>query len=309
LKSKQPGSKSIDLYRRLILLILFGLFFIFTLVVIIIYSLGNIDAFTWIGKVQQFILNIYLNIFIIPFTFLFGYLFFRPIQRADQEAHEEQLLEKMKDVFLPALEEKLVEKMNELLDSTVQTTLTNILQVSASIQEMGITAVKPHINYGELRDRIARSKDRVYISDTWFFHQIAQFEAAFQQSALHQVPLRILLLDPKSPVAKQRSIDLHQERGQLEGMSRLSIATLARFYKKLSLENLEVRFHSTMPALQIFICDNEATIGFYFHGQDSHVLTQVEVLIKDKKGEYTPFGKQIEAEFEKRWNLATPVPL
>ncbi len=309
MKSKQPGSKSIDLYRRLILLILFGLFFIFTLVVIIIYSLGNIDAFTWIGKVQQFILNIYLNIFIIPFTFLFGYLFFRPIQRADQEAHEEQLLEKMKDVFLPALEEKLVEKMNELLDSTVQTTLTNILQVSASIQEMGITAVKPHINYGELRDRIARSKDRVYISDTGLFQKIHEFEEAFQQSALHQVPLRILLLDPKSPVAKQRSIDLHQGKGHLESMSRLSIATIAEVYKRLSLENLELRFHSTMPALQIFVCDNEATIGFYFHGKESQVVTQVEVLIKDKKGEYTPFGKQIEAEFEKRWNLATPVPL
>lgn len=39
------------------------------------------------------------------------------------------------------------------------------------------------------------------------------------------------------------------------------------------------------------------------------VHTQVEVLIKDKKGEYTPFGKQIEAEFEKRWNLATPIPI
>ena len=92
-------------------------------------------------------------------------------------------------------------------------------------------------------------------------------------------------------------------------MSWLSITTIATVYKRLSLEKLELRFHSTMPALQIFICDNEATIGFYFHGKDSQVHTQVEVLIKDKKGEYTPFGKQIEAEFEKRWNLATPIPI
>lgn len=309
MKSKQPGSKSIDLYRRLTLLILFGLFVIFTLVVIIIYSVGNIDTSTLIGKVQQFILNLYPNVLIIPFTFLSGYLFFRPIQKADQEAHEEQLLEKMKDVFLPALEERLVEKMNELLGPTVQTSLTSILQVSASIQEMGITAVKPNLNNGDLRYRIARSKDRVYISDTWLFQRIDEFEEAFQQAALHQVPLRILLLDPKSPVAKQRSIDLHQERGRLESMSWLSITTIATVYKRLSLEKLELRFHSTMPALQIFICDNEATIGFYFHGKDSQVHTQVEVLIKDKKGEYTPFGKQIEAEFEKRWNLATPIPI
>jgi hypothetical protein len=64
-----------------------------------------------------------------------------------------------------------------------------------------------------------------------------------------------------------------------------------------------------MPAMQIFICDNKASVGFYFYGQDSQVLPQLEVLIKDEKGEYTPFGKLVEAEFEKRWDLARPAPL
>jgi hypothetical protein len=64
-----------------------------------------------------------------------------------------------------------------------------------------------------------------------------------------------------------------------------------------------------MPAMQIFICDNKATVGFYFHGQDSQLLPQLEVLIKNEKGEYTPFGRLIEAEFEKRWNIATLIPL
>jgi hypothetical protein len=309
MKNQHTGNKSIDLYRRLTLLILFVLFVIFTLVVIIIYSVGGTDTSTWIGKVQQFILNLYPNLFIIPFTFLFGYLFFGPIQKADQEAQEKQFLEKMANVFLPTLEENFIEKVNEALVPTIQTSLANMLQVSGSLQEMGIIGAKPRIEYTELMGHIAQSKERVYFSDTWFYYAIREFETAFKQTDLHQVPLRILLLDPKSPVGKQRLADIYHEHGQLESISKLTVANITSLFKKLHLGNLELRFHSTMPALQIYIYDNEATVGFYFHGKDSMIFTQLEVLIKDKKGQYTPFGKLIEEDFEKRWSLATPVPL
>jgi hypothetical protein len=309
MKSKQSRSKSIDLYSRLTLLILFGLFIIFTLVVIIIYSVGSTDTSSWIGKIQQFLLNLYPNIFLIPFTFLFGYLFFGPMQRANREAQEEQFLEKMKDDFLPLLEEKLVEKIDEHFIPMVQSALANMLQESASIQEMGIIAVKPHLNYGELWNRIIQSKERVYLFDTWLFYQLKDVEDVFQQTDLHQITLRILMLDPKSSVAKQRALDLYAEWKQLDDISWLDTAILTTFYKKFSKENLELRFHSTVPGMQIFIFDNEATVGFYFYGQDSQNLPQLEVLIKNKKGEYTPFGRLIEAEFEKRWKLASPAVL
>jgi hypothetical protein len=309
MKSRQPGNKSVELYRKLVLLILFSLFLVLSAVVLIIYIVGGADPSTWIGKVEQFLLNIYPNILPIPIALLFGYFFFGPIRKADQDADEERLLEKMKVTFLPALENMLVGHMNELLIPMTQASLTNILQDAASIQEMGIIAVKPRINYAELRNCIVQSKERVYLSDTTLFQELNELEEAFQQTALHKIPLRILLLDPKSPVAKQRLIDLHRERGHLGHVSKLNIAITTTPFKKISLENLELRLHSTMPAMQIFICDNKATVGFYFHGQDSQLLPQLEVLIKNEKGEYTPFGRLIEAEFEKRWNIATLIPL
>jgi hypothetical protein len=259
--------------------------------------------------VEQFLLNIYPNIFPVPIALLFGYFFFGPIRKADRDADEERLLEKMKASFLPVLEDMFVGHMNELLIPITQATLTSILQDTASIQAMGIIAVKPHINYGELRNRIAQSKERVYLSDTSIFYQFREFEEAFKQTALHKIPLRVLLLDPKSPVAKQRFIDLYRERGQLDHASKLNAAIITAPFKKLSLENLELRLHSTMPAMQIIMCDNKATVGFYFHGQDSLILPQLEVIIKNEKGEYTSFGRLIEAEFEKRWNIATLTPL
>jgi hypothetical protein len=309
MKSRQPGNKSIELYRKLILLILFSLFLILSAVVLIIYIIGGADPSIWIGKVEQFLLNIYPNILPVPVALLFGYFFFRPIRKVDQDADEERFLEKMKATLLPALENMLVEHINELLIPMTQSTLTSILQDAASIQDIGIIAVKPHINYAELRNRIVQSKERVSLSDTSIFYQFKEFEESFKQTALHKIPLRILLLDPKSPVAKQRLIDLHRERGQLDHVAKLNTASITTPFKKISLENLELRLHSTMPAMQIFICDNKATVGFYFHGQDSLLLPQLEVLIKNEKGEYTPFGRLIEAEFEKKWNIATPTPL
>ncbi len=309
MKSRQLENKSIELYRKLILLILFSLFFILSAIVLIIYIVGSADPSIWIGKVEQFLLNIYPNILPVPIALIFGYFFFRPLRNADQDADEERLLEKMKAAFLPALEGMLVRHMNELLIPMTQATLTSIFQDIGSIQDMGIIAVKPHINYEELRNRIVQSQERVSLSDTSIFYQLKELEEAFKQTALHKIPLRILLLDPKSPVAKQRLIDLHRERGQLDHASKLNTASITTPFKKLSLENLELRLHSSMPAMQIFICDNKATVGFYFHGQDSLILPQLEVLIKNEKGKYTPFGRLIEAEFEKRWNIAILTPL
>jgi hypothetical protein len=160
-----------------------------------------------------------------------------------------------------------------------------------------------------LRARIVESKDRVYFSDTSL--NLKEFAEAFQQTGINKVPLRVLLPDPKSPMARERWMNLYgsQNKEDLQYVSRLNIAALTALCKKHSLENMELRLHSTMPALQIFICDNVATIGFYFYGKDSQVAPQLEVLIKDKKGEYTLLGKYIEGEFETRWNLATPILL
>ncbi|HEY1354320.1 MAG TPA: hypothetical protein VGF67_32320 [Ktedonobacteraceae bacterium] len=104
-------------------------------------------------------------------------------------------------------------------------------------------------------------------------------------------------------------MDLFQDKGRSDHRSKLSVAMLSALYKNLALENLELRFHSTMPALQIFICGERAMVGFYFHGQDSQLFPQLEVAMMDETGQYTPFGKYIEAEFEARWSLATAAPL
>lgn len=256
----------------------------------------------------HFALHVSLAHFI-PCTVLCGSLFFRPMSKADQSEQEEQFLEKMKQTVLPVLEEKIMANTKELLIPMIQTTLTHTLQDAASLPEMGIIAVKPHLNFAELRDRIVQSKNRIYLCDTWIAYQFNEVERALQGIAQHQVPLRVLLLDPKSPVGKQRAMDLFQDKGRVDHRSKMSMTMLTALYKNAALGNLELRFHSTMPAMQMFICDDRATVGFYFHGQDSQLLPQLEVLIKDEAGHYTSFGKRIEAEFEAKWSLATVAPL
>jgi hypothetical protein len=273
----KPGSRPINLYRNLTLLIVFSLFAVFTLVYITVVSIGHIDSSSWLGKVQDFILSLYPSIFIIPFAFLFGFLIFRPVQESEREAIEERLLEKMKETLVP----------------TLQSAVVNAHQISDSIQHMGIVEVNTKLDYAILKNRIAHSKERVWLSDNWLFPHINDFEEAFHQTTLNMASLRILLIDPESLAAKLRSIDLYNDEDHMKNMTKRATTTLQTFYRRFHMENLEVKYHSTLPSLQIFLCDNQATAGFYFHGTDSQYSTQVEVIIKNEKDEYTDFGRQL----------------
>lgn len=288
------GRKHINLYRKLALLIAFSLFAIITLAYIIVASIGSTNSSSWLEKFQGFIVSLYPSIFIIPFAFLFSYFYFRPVQESEREANDEMMMEKMKDILLPAL----------------RTTVVNAHRVSDSIQRMGVVEVNPRLDYDMLKNRIARSKDRVYLSDNWLFLQnMNDFGEAFHQTALHKIPVRILLINPESLAAKQRSQDLYKNETHVLPLSKNTIEAFQRFYKKFQMENLELKYHSLLPSAQIFLCDNQAIVGFYFHGVDSQYCAQLEVLIKNENGEYTYLGKQIEAEFDIMWDSAAPIPL
>lgn len=292
-QKKKPGQKPINLYRNLTLLMVFSLFAVITLVYIVIVSISPINSSPWLENFQEFIRSLYPSIFIIPFAFLFGLLIFRPIQESEREANEERVLEKMKETLVPAL----------------RTAVVNAYRVSDSIQRMGIVEVNTKIDFDVLKNRIARSNERVYLSDNWLFtHNINDIEQTFRLTALNKVSLRILMIHPDSPASKQRSIDLYNNETHMNNMTERTTEALQKFYKRFHMDNLEVRYHSLLPSLQIFLCDNQATVGFYFHGTDSQYCTQLEVMIKNEKGEYTYFGKQIEAEFETMWDSAMVVP-
>ncbi len=275
----KPEWKPIKLYRRLTLLIVFCMFAILTLVYIVFVSINPTNPSSWLEKVHMFILALYPSIFIIPFTFFFSLWIFPPIRAAEQEANEERILEKIKETLVPEL----------------RTAVINAQRVSDSIKLMGIVEVNARVDYDILKNRIAQSKERIYLSDNWFFsHNINDFEEAFQQAALKNVPMRILMLNPQSPAAKLRSLDIYNDEIHMETKTQRTTEALRRFKKKFGMRNLEVKYHSLLPSVQIFLCDNQATVGFYFHGMDSQV--------KNEKNDYTYLGKQIESEFQSMWD-------
>jgi hypothetical protein len=287
------AKKHISLYRNLVLLMVFILFVVMTLVYIIVATIAATKSSSWLEGLRGFIISFYPSIFIIPFAFLFGYIILRPVQESEREANEESMMQKMSAILLPAL----------------KTTVINAHQVSDSIQRMGIIEVNPRLDYDILKNRIGRSRERVYLSDNWLFLQnMNDFGEAFQQTALHNVSVRILLLNPTSSAAKQRSNDLYNDETHAVPLSKNTIEAFRRFKKKFQMENLEIRYHSLIPSAQIFLCDNQATVGMYFHGVDSQFCTQLEVMIKNENKEYTFLGKQIEAEFDIVWDSASIIP-
>jgi hypothetical protein len=204
----------------------------------------------------------------------------------------------------------MVEKIKDTLIPAIQTSVVNVYQVSDPIHQMGIVEVYPKLDYDELRDRIARSKNRVYLSENWLaLEKMTDFEEAFRQTALHKVSVRILLINPDSSAAKQRSFDLYGDETYMLHLSQNTIKTLQEYYKKYQMKNLEVKYHSLLPSVQMFLCDNLAMVGFYFHKRDSQYCPQLGILLKNENNERTEFGKRIEAEFDSMWNSAKIIQL
>jgi DNA-binding CsgD family transcriptional regulator len=126
------------------------------------------------------------------------------------------------------------------------------------------------------------------------------------------VRVQMLLLDPSSPFARQRSHDLSLARGDVvidqEEVSkniRTSIRQLVTFClePECDTSGLELRLYNAMPAVSMHQCDHHALVGFFPHSERTTTFPVLEIRTD------SPFGTQIEAEFSHLWQVATPIDL
>lgn len=285
--------RSTNWYKRIILLIGLCMFTFFSIVYIIILGFQESTSSKWLLDVYNFILALYPNVFIIPFAFIFPLLFYFPIKEAERLEEEEKLIEKIREKLIPSFRHVVV----------------NEQRISSSLLRIGITSIDETLDVAVLKARIAESKQRVFILENWICQNLNELEDALYQAVSNSASLKILLLDPDSVFAKQRSFDLDHEEHHVPHLIRGNIASLKLLHKKLHMENLEVRLHNSLPSLQMFICDDEALVGFFMHRVDSQYNPQLHVSIKDNMRKHTTIGKRIENEFEVIWRNATPVSL
>lgn len=126
------------------------------------------------------------------------------------------------------------------------------------------------------------------------------------------IDIQVLLLDPSSPIARQRSYDLHLGNGEqpvdeeeVPKNIRASIRQLASLYPELEglRGRLELRLYNALPPFSAYIYDDKAFIGFFLHAAKMTDFPVLEIRLD------SPFGAHVSAEFERLWNTGSLVDL
>ena len=196
----------------------------------------------------------------------------------------------------------------------------------------GIVRVHPGLPEETFGEWVRTATRRVWILQTWVARAL-RYKDAFLTAATNHASdpdfaMRILLLDPRTGVAEQRSKDiLISCMGQLDTddikhyASRQIQASLDDFHMlhriirhkvraEMHVEKdfMEIRTHACLPSFSLYLCDDRALIGFYLHGDISPAGPQLEVDLSVAR-EASPLIDMIHDEFETLWSASRPAPV
>jgi transcriptional regulator with XRE-family HTH domain len=166
----------------------------------------------------------------------------------------------------------------------------------------GIEGVHPYLSESLLYERIVNAHALIRIQDTWL-PDPRSYRASFAEAFARNKALRveILLLKPESVFAKLRATDLKARTEHY--VSEQILDALFEFQTLAdSGFDIEVRTYESSPSIQQIVCDDQALVGFFLHGERSDLAPQLDVQIKDSL-----LGEFLRDEFEYVWQTAQPV--
>ena len=157
---------------------------------------------------------------------------------------------------------------------------------------VGITAVRSELSLNVLEAYILNTQKSIRIQDSWLVdpeRYRRMFFAVFQKR--QEVCIEILLLDPESAFAKQRSVDLHARE---EGFVSERIKDAFHEFNLLREAGVKITmaYYNSLPSVQQIACDQHRFIGFFTHGERSDLSPQLEI-----EGENSLLGGFFEHEF------------
>ena len=176
--------------------------------------------------------------------------------------------------------------------------------------QVGLIQVHPNFPVDVYLSWMRAANSRIWLLNTWT--GIIDYDQLFIEAIDRGVNVMLLLLDPSSPFARQRSLDLQlgsnngpPDENQVPNNIRASIRRMANAYLTVAnlRERLELRLYNLLPSFSICGCDDKAFVGFFPHSAKTSDFAVLEIRMD------TLFGDQVAAEFERIWQHATPVDL
>ncbi|GAA0665737.1 hypothetical protein GCM10010193_16470 [Kitasatospora atroaurantiaca] len=178
-------------------------------------------------------------------------------------------------------------------------TLLVIQPILARLEE---DRVREHLrlDYPSFCEKVAQAGDIVCVLDTFSYlfsgHTAERFADAARSAIGRGATLRIMLLDPDSLAAQQRS---HELSADVRREIMRNLRDLRRLEAQLPRERrqqLEVRVYAAAPSIQLYRCGERMMVSFFPVDRLSGEGQQLEVRIT------TPLGSFVSERFAELWS-------
>lgn len=254
--------------------------------------------------------------FIISVAFLLAFvaLFFLArnnqfIQNLSIELFSVALLFVLSQVFLKNFRAMRAQEDTEILAERIAQVVNSHANSIADVLQAGITDAYELLPLSKLKQRIGHSKRCVRIMHT-FIDDPRQYKEAFAEANCNGSSIQLLFLNPESPYAKQRSLDVWPKNSlttpdeqYVSKQITYSIDVLYNMVKESEIKNVEVRIYDSLPSLALYMTDDDILLGFFLIGTKTDSATMLSV------SGNSFFSRDLINEFEKRWANAKPISL
>jgi len=182
------------------------------------------------------------------------------------------------------------------------TTMVTLLVIQPILTRLEEERVREHLrlDYPSFCERVTQSGDIVCVLDTFSYlisgSTASRFAEAVRSAVGRGATIRIMLLDPDSLAAQQRSHELsadvrHEIMRNLRDLRRLE-ARLPPEHR----EQLQVRVYAAAPSIQLYRCGERMMVSFFPVDRLSGEGQQLEVRVT------TPLGSFVSERFAELWS-------
>ncbi|AUG82063.1 hypothetical protein CFP65_7484 [Kitasatospora sp. MMS16-BH015] len=186
------------------------------------------------------------------------------------------------------------------------TTIATLLVIQPIVTRLEEDRVREHLrlDYGSFCDLLTQTHDLVCILDTYsplFAGTSQRFAEATRAAIANGATMQIMLLDPDSLAAQQRS---HELSTDVRGGVLRNIREFRRVQNLLPNEQrgrLQMRLYDAAPSIQLYRCGERMMVSFFPVDRHSGDTQQLEVRVT------TPLGSFVAERFAELWTSGRSV--
>lgn len=264
--------------------------------------------FGWRQEIEKITLMLSIASMVILIILYYVFRMNEFVQNLIVDLFSVALLFTLSQIFLGNLNSIRSREETDLLAGRMFELMTSHSERLKRIVDSGIVDTHDILPFPEIKYKISHAKKRIRVLHT-FIDDPRQYKDSFLSATKNnKCNIQILLLNPDSPYAKQRSSDVwpHDELNSpdeeyVSKQIRYAISVLRNMTSIGELKNVEVRLYDCLPSIAMYIIDDQVVFGFFLLGTKTDSASQITV-----SGD-SHLGRDMLDEFEVRWNKSSTI--